>query len=92
MSGKEGMGRGGGICAIGFRGMDAPVQKHRLIAREIIFVVPPMYPPGPKSGGTMSPPHPPVAPPMANHSAIEHAPSAYRSNDKTPVIFISRIY
>jgi len=34
--------------------MDAPVQKHRLIARKIIFIVPPV-PPGPKSGGgTMS--------------------------------------
>ena len=30
--------------------MDAPVQKHRLIARKIIFIVPPV-PPGPKSGG-----------------------------------------
>ena len=48
--------------------MDAPVQKHILIAREIIFVVPPVppgpeswgkaifiVPPGPKSGGAMSP-------------------------------------
>jgi len=51
--------------------MDAPVQKHRLIARKIIFIAPPCtpgsqkwggqfssytpVPPGPKSGGTMSP-------------------------------------
>jgi len=79
-NGKEGVGRGGGIFAIGFSGIHAPVQKHRLIAKEIIFVVPPV-PPGPESGGGAIfivspvppgsqkwgdnvPPHPLVAPPM----------------------------
>jgi len=36
--------------------MDAPVQKHRLIARKIIFIVPPCTPGSQNWGGTMSPP------------------------------------
>jgi len=62
---KEGVGRrkeGVGKKACGGKGeyaplalgrMDAPVQKHRLIERKIIFIVPPCTP-GSQKWGTMS--------------------------------------
>jgi len=74
--------REGEICAIGFREGGRPVQKHRLIAREIIFIVPPgpesgggqfsLYPPGHKSGGTML--RRPCDRPLRFPSRIPHSP------------------
>ena len=69
--GRKEWGGEGGYAPLALAMMDAPEQKHRLIARKIIFIVPPctpgpksggdnfrctpLYPMGPKSGGTMSP-------------------------------------
>jgi len=41
------------------------LQKHTLITRKIIFIVPPCTPRVPKVRGTMPPSHPPVALPMS---------------------------
>ena len=41
---EDGVRRAGVICAIGFRDDGRPVQKHRLIVRKIVFIVPPCTP------------------------------------------------
>jgi len=53
--GRKAWGGDGEICAIDFREVDAPVEKHRLITRKIIFIVPPGYPRVPKVGGQCPP-------------------------------------
>jgi len=70
-SGKEGVRRGGGICAIGFREDGRPCAETQINRQEDHFHCTSLYPrvpkmgkqfslyppvpPGPKSGGTMSP-------------------------------------
>jgi len=78
-SGKEGVGRGGGICAIGFREDGRPCAETQINRQEDHFHCIPLYPRVPKVGdnfhctpctpgsqkwGDNVPPHPTVAPPM----------------------------
>jgi len=69
-TGKDGVRRGEGICAIGFREDGRPRAETQINRQEDHFHCTSLYPgsqkwgtifivpPGPKSGGTMSPTHP----------------------------------
>jgi len=76
--GKKACGGKGEYAPLALGRMDAPVQKHRLIARKIIFIVPPCTPGSKKWGDNFHcTPCTPRVPKMGGQCPL-HAPRLHR--------------